>query len=58
MLWQNDLDILTHPNISIGMSIPCINDELLKKIEPQAPLSSDRYKALQKGYEAIAGLII
>lgn len=58
LLWQNDLDLLTHPNISLGMSIPCIDDELLKKIEPQAPLSSDRYKALQKGYEAKCRLYV
>jgi len=51
LLWQNDLDILDNPNITLGMSIPCINDELLKKIEPQAPLSSDRYKSLEKVYK-------
>ena len=58
LLWQNDLDILSHPNIIIGMSIPCINDELLKKIEPNAPLSSDRYKCLEKGYKANCRLYV
>lgn len=58
LLWQNDLDILVNPNITLGMSIPCINDELLKKIEPQAPLSSDRYKALQKAYKSNCRLYV
>lgn len=58
LLWQKDLDILVNPNITLGMSIPCINDELLKKIEPQAPLSSDRYKALQKAYQANCRLYV
>ena len=58
LLWQKDLDILVNPNITLGMSIPCINDELLKKIEPQAPLSSDRYKALEKGYQANCRLYV
>lgn len=58
LLWQKDLNILVNPNITLGMSIPCINDELLKKIEPQAPLSSDRYKALQKGYQANCRLYV
>jgi DNA repair photolyase len=58
LLWLNDLDILTHPNITLGMSIPCINDELLKAIEPKAPLSSDRYKALEKGYQANCRLYV
>jgi DNA repair photolyase len=57
-LWQNDLDILVNPNITLGMSIPCINDELLKKIEPKAPLSSERYKALEKAYQANCRLYV
>jgi len=58
LLWQNDLDILVNPNITLGMSIPCINDELLKKIEPQAPLSSDRYKALEKASKSNCRLYV
>ncbi|WP_016950267.1 radical SAM protein [Anabaena sp. PCC 7108] len=51
-LWVNDLDILKHPNIIVGMSLPYLNDELSRQIEPNAPLPSERYKALIKGYEA------
>ncbi|MEG4208433.1 radical SAM protein, partial [Microcoleus sp. Pol7_A1] len=58
LLWQKDLDILVNPNITLGMSIHCINDELLKKIEPRAPLSSDRYKALEKAYQANCRLYV
>ncbi len=51
-LWTNDLDILVHPNITVGMSLPFINDELGRSIEPAAPLTTDRYKALKVGKEA------
>lgn len=34
------------------MSLPYLNDELSRKIEPHAPLPSERYKALVKGHEA------
>lgn len=58
LLWTEDLDLISNPNVTLGMSIPCINDELLKKIEPKAPLSSERYKALKIGYEAKCRLYV
>jgi DNA repair photolyase len=51
-LWTNDIDILRSPNVTVGMSLPMLDDELSRKIEPSAPLPSDRYKAMMKGYEA------
>lgn len=51
-LWLNDLDLLTHPNVTIGMSIPYLEDTLSRQIEPQAPLPSIRLKALFQGKEA------
>ena len=48
-LWAKDFDLLQNPNITIGMSIPYLNDELSRKIEPFAPPPSARLKALQKG---------
>lgn len=51
-LWTKDLDILSHPNITIGMSLPHFNDSLSKVIEPNAPLPSVRFKALQEGKKA------
>ena len=51
-LWTKDLDILSHPNITIGMSLPHFNDSLSKVIEPNAPLPSVRFKALQAGKKA------
>jgi DNA repair photolyase len=51
-LWINDIDILRSPNVTVGMSLPMLDDELSRKIEPAAPLPSDRYKAMMKGYEA------
>jgi DNA repair photolyase len=51
-LWVNDIDILRSRNVTVGMSIPMLDDELSRKIEPAAPLPSDRYKAMLKGYEA------
>ena len=51
-LWINDLDILAHPDVTIGMSIPYLEDDLSKQIEPYAPLPSLRLKALIKGKEA------
>jgi DNA repair photolyase len=50
-LWVNDLDILKHPNVIVGMSLPYLSDELSRQIEPNAPLPSERYKAFIKGYE-------
>lgn len=51
-LWLNYLSLLKHPNITVGMSLPYVNEELARQIEPNAPLTSDRYKALLKGSEA------
>jgi DNA repair photolyase len=51
-LWLNDLDLLTHPNVTVGMSIPYLDDALSRKIEPKAPLPSVRLKALFQGKEA------
>jgi DNA repair photolyase len=48
-LWVNDLDLLKNPNITVGMSLPYLDDELSRKIEPFAPPPSTRLKALQKG---------
>lgn len=50
-LWLKDIEILTHPDVKVGMSLPYLNDELSRQIEPQAPLPSDRYKALLKGHK-------
>ncbi|RZM82140.1 SPL family radical SAM protein [Leptolyngbya iicbica] len=51
-LWLKDLDLLVHPNVTVGMSIPAINDELMKRIEPFAPPTSLRYQALLEGAAA------
>jgi DNA repair photolyase len=51
LLWTKDLDLLASPNIKVGMSIPYLDDQLSRKIEPQAPPPSQRYQALQKGHK-------
>ncbi len=51
-LWIKDIDILVHPNITVGMSLPYLDDALSRKIEPFAPLPSTRYRALLKGHKA------
>lgn len=48
-LWVKDLDILNHPDVIVGMSLPYLDDELSRKIEPFAPTPSVRYKALLQG---------
>jgi DNA repair photolyase len=50
-LWIEDIDILNHPNVTVGMSIPFMDDELSKCIEPHSPPPSERYKALLEGYK-------
>jgi DNA repair photolyase len=50
-LWIEDLDLLVNPNVTVGMSLPLMDDELNRQIEPNAPLPGDRYKALLKGAE-------
>lgn len=57
-LWVNDLDILVNPLVSVGMSLPYLDDDLSKKIEPKAPVPSIRYKALLKGKQAKCRLFI
>jgi DNA repair photolyase len=57
-LWVNDLDILTHPNITVGMSVPYLNDALSRQIEPKAPVPTKRYEALLKGYQARCRLYV
>ncbi len=51
-LWLKDLDILNHPNVTVGMSLPYLDDQLSRKIEPQAPSPTVRYQALLEGYQA------
>ncbi|MBE8987117.1 MULTISPECIES: radical SAM protein [unclassified Nostoc] len=51
-LWVNDINIFKDPNVIVGMSLPYLDDELSRQIEPQAPLPSERYKALIKGHKA------
>lgn len=57
-LWVKDIDVLKHPNVTIGMSLPYLNDNLSRQIEPHAPLPSSRYKALLEGYKAECRLYI
>ncbi|MBD2084704.1 MULTISPECIES: radical SAM protein [unclassified Coleofasciculus] len=57
-LWVNDLDILKHPNVIVGMSLPYLDDELSSKIEPHAPPPSERYKAFVKGHQAECRLYV
>lgn len=45
-LFLKDIDLLIHPNVSVGMSIPFMMDDLSRQIEPHSPLPSVRYKAL------------
>lgn len=58
LTWVEDLDILVNPNITVGMSLPYIDDELSYQIEPKAPLPSYRYQALIKGAKAGCRLYI
>ncbi|MBD1874343.1 radical SAM protein [Nodosilinea sp. FACHB-131] len=48
-LWLKDLDVLMDRNVTIGMSLPHLDDQLSRQIEPHAPLPSDRLKALYMG---------
>ncbi|MGD1952139.1 MAG: radical SAM protein [Leptolyngbyaceae cyanobacterium] len=57
-LWTKDLDVLSHPNITIGMSLPHFDDSLSKLIEPSAPPPSVRFKALLEGRKAGCRLFI
>ncbi len=51
-LWLKDIGVLNQPNITVGMSLPHLDDQLSRQIEPHSPLPSDRLKALYKGKEA------
>lgn len=51
-LWLQDLSLLNHSDVIIGMSLPHLDDDLSRQIEPQAPLPSHRLKALRKAREA------
>jgi DNA repair photolyase len=51
-LWVNDLDILVNPLVTVGMSLPHLDDQLSRQVEPKAPLPSDRLAALIKGRKA------
>lgn len=51
-LWVNDLDLLVNPLVTVGMSLPHLDDDLSRQVEPKAPHPSDRLKALQKGKAA------
>lgn len=51
-LWVKDIDILNRSNVIVGMSLPFLDDDLSRKIEPQAPPPTERYKALMEGYKA------
>lgn len=57
-LWIHDLDILVHPNVTVGMSLPHFDDSLSRLIEPNAPPPSERFKALLSGREAGCRLYI
>lgn len=54
LLWVKDLDILTHPNVTVGMSLPTLNDELSRRMEPGAPPPSKRLECLKQG--SLAGV--
>lgn len=57
-LWVKDLDLLVNPLVTVGMSLPHLDDELSRQIEPRAPLPSDRLTALIKGKKAGCRLFI
>jgi len=48
-LWLKDLELLNHPNVTVGMSIPFLDNDLSRQIEPNAPPPTERYKALLEG---------
>lgn len=50
--WTKDLDLLVNSNVTVGMSLPHIDDDMSRKIEPQAPLPSHRYQALVRARNA------
>jgi len=56
--WTKDLDILVHPNVTVGVSLPYIDDTLSRQIEPASPPPSLRFKALLEGHKAGCRLYI
>lgn len=48
-LWLEDLDILSHKDVTVGMSLPYLDNQLSRQIEPSSPLPTSRYQALLKG---------
>jgi DNA repair photolyase len=52
LLWVNDIDVLKCDNVIVGMSLPYLDDDLSRKIEPQSPPPTERYKALLEGHKA------
>jgi DNA repair photolyase len=56
--WTKDLDLLVNQNVTLGASLPHLDDALSRQIEPNAPLPSSRYQALKKGYKAGCRLYI
>lgn len=52
VLWLDDLDLLTHSNVTIGMSIPHTDQSLSRIIEPHAPSPRVRLQVLAKGKAA------
>ena len=51
-LYLKHVELLTHPNITLGMSLPHLDDDLSRRIEPNAPLPSDRLSALHRAKKA------
>ncbi|MDV3002544.1 MAG: hypothetical protein N5P05_004199 (plasmid) [Chroococcopsis gigantea SAG 12.99] len=51
-LWLRQLDLLVNENVTVGMSVPYLDDELSRAIEPNAPPPMKRYEALKKAHEA------
>lgn len=57
-LWLQDLSLLKHRDVIVGMSLPHLDDDLSRQVEPHAPLPSHRLKALRQGREAGCRLYI
>ena len=47
-LVTRDIDILKRMRAMVALTITSLNDELSKKLEPKAPLASERIKAVEK----------
>ncbi|MGB3294892.1 MAG: radical SAM protein [Phormidesmis sp.] len=51
-LFLQDLSLLNHSDVTIGMSLPHLDDKLSRQIEPYAPPPSHRLEALHKAKKA------